>query len=284
MKRNKKALILLISIVVTVFFVCTITATYAWFLSRYTREYEFVLRSDSPVVLKYESELTFRSGNIETAANVLVPATAKATIGIDQQALSPLDVFDVDTVSPAHTGKVAVAAHAVAFTASGAYWTGETTTIGEFSIEVKAFLSSYATARSITSETIAANGNDAHELMRRGELGYLVIFDYLDHDVLYYDGTYYLNTSETAGAVDDFDFLALDGEYHWHAVQAHDTVSYDDGNGAREVEIYDGTHLLLQPNSTFDFDLYAFVAKTDEELDPEINGQQVTVFATIMIQ
>ena len=283
MRRNKKTVILLIGIVLTVFLAGTITATYAWFLSRYSREYDFVLESDSPVVLKYETDLAFRSGNIDTPANRLIPATAKRTVGMAQQALSPLDMFDTDTISPAHTGKVGSAAQAVAFTASGAYWTGETTTIGEFSIEVKAFLSSYATARSITSETIAANGNDAHELMRRGELGYLVIFDYLDHDVLYYDGTYYLNTSETAGAVDDFDFLALD-EYHWHAVQAHDTVSYDDGNGAREVEIYDGTHLLLQPNSTFDFDLYAFVAKTDEELDPEINGQQVTVFATIMIQ
>ena len=283
MKRNKKALILLISIVVTVFFVCTITATYAWFLSRYTREYEFVLRSDSPVVLKYESELTFRSGNIETAANVLVPATAKATVGIAQQALSPLDVFDVDTVSPAHTGKVAVAAHAVAFTASGAYWTGETTTVGEFSLEVKAFLSSYATAQSITSETLSTNGNDAHELTRRGEIDSIVIFDYLGYEILCYDGTFYLNTDETAGAVTDFDFLSLGGEHNWHAIAANATVSYDDGSGARDVTIYDGTHLLLQPNITFDFDLYAFVAKTDEELDPEINGQQITLFATIKI-
>lgn len=284
MRRNKKTFILLIGIVITVFLAGTITATYAWFLSRYSRMYDFVLGSDSPVILKYETDLSFRSGDIDTPANILVPATAKRTVGIEQQALSPLDMFDADTVNPAHTGKVRAAAQAVAFTASGAYWTGEANTVGEFSIEIKAFLASYATAQSITSETIATHGDDARELTQRGELGYIVIFAYLGYDMLYYDGTYYLNTTETAGAVDAFDFLALDGEHHWHAVQAHDTVSYDDGSGSQEVEIYDGAHLLLQPNCTFDFDLYAFVAKTDEELDPEINGKEITVFATIMIQ
>ena len=279
MKRNKKAFIALVITVVTVFLAGTITATYAWFLSRFTREYDFILQSDSPVILKYESQLEFLSGDIDTPENLLIPATAKATVGIEQQALAPLDMFDVDVQSPAHTGKVQSAAQAAAFTASGAYWTGETTTVGEFSFEMKAFLTEYAEEQYIDDESLSTFSSDGHELVNRGELDCVVIFDYLGYDILYYDGSYYLNTEVAAGAVTTFDFLGLDGEYNWHLLVAFDTVSYNDGN----VQIYDGTYLLLQPNTTFSFTMYAFVAKTDEELDPEINGQGVTLYATIKL-
>ena len=281
--NHKKAFIILVIIVVTVFLVGTITTTYAWFLSRYTREYDFVLKSDSPVILKYETSLHFPSGDINTSANVLVPATAKHTVGIRQQALSALDMFDVDvdTVIPAHTGKVQSAAQAVKFTATGAYWTGETATVGEFSFEVKAFLSSYATAQSITPETLSTNGNAAHELTGRGEIDFVAVIHYLGCDILFYDGTYYLSNDEQTDVIDDFDFLGLE-VVHWHEMQddSLDSVGYGGGT----IDLYDGTYLLLQPNTTFDLDLYAFVAKTDEELDPEINGQQITLFATIKIE
>ena len=279
MKRNKKAFIILVVTIVAVFLAGTITATYAWFLSRFTREYDFVLQSDSPVVLKYETDLAFRSGDIDTPANVLVPATAKATVGIQQQALSALDVFDVDTVSPAHTGKVQSAAQAVAFTASGAYWTGESTEVGEFSVELRAFLTEYAEDNYIDAETLDTFASDGHELVHRGEIDGIFVFHYLGYEILYYDDLYYLNTDVQAGEIHDFDFLGLGAEYHWHPIIATDTVSYMD----ESVEIYDGASLLLQPNTPFSFDLYAFVAKTDEELDPEINGQGISLFATIKI-
>jgi len=279
MKRNKKAFIALVITVVSVFLIGTITATYAWFLSRFTREYDFVLQSDSPVILKYETDLAFAEGDIDTPENVLIPATAKATVGIAQQALSPLDMFDVDVESPAHTGKMQSAAQAAVFTASGAYWTGETTTVGEFSFEMKAFLKDYADEQFIDAENLSTFVSDGHELVNRGELDCIVILDYLGYEILYYNGAYYLNTEVSTGAVTTFDFLGLDGEYNWHLLVAFDTVSYSDAN----VAIYDGTYLLLQPNTTFSFRMYAFVAKTDEELDPEINGQSVTLFATIKL-
>ena len=188
-------------------------------------------------------------------------------------------MFDVDVQSPAHTGKVLSAAQAAVFTASGAYWTGESTTVGEFVFELKAFLTGYVEDYSIDAETLENFESDEHELVNRGELDCIVIFDYLGYDILYFNGAYYLNTDVAAGEVSTFDFLELDGEYHWHTIVALDTVSYGDAN----VTIFDGTYLLLQPNTTFSFNMYAFVAKTDEEIDPDINGKGVTLFATIKL-
>ena len=74
-----------------------------------------MLESESHIIIKYESNLTFASGtDVNTASNILVPAVAKhAEVGILQPALDPMDVFDVDTVDPQHTGAVKTAAHAV---------------------------------------------------------------------------------------------------------------------------------------------------------------------------
>ena len=81
MKRNKKALLIVVIAIVAVFAFGVISTTYAWFLSRYGTDYEFVLNSESLIILTYETDIAYASGGISTGSNVLVPATEKKDIG-----------------------------------------------------------------------------------------------------------------------------------------------------------------------------------------------------------
>ena len=277
-RNNKKPFIILLVSVIAVFVVGTITTTYAWFLSRYSREYAFELESDSNVIIKYETQLNFASGDEHNIRNALVPATAKRTDGIAQAALSPLDVFDVD-ISPAHTGVVAQAAHAVKFTAEGAYWTGNDETVGKFSFSLEAYLS--------TVNSRVANGANDLAGAIRGEIGYYLVLFYQGEVFLLYDDNYYILMSGEPGlgdnAVQLFDYLELTATdlgfedanalYYWRAPTAGDDNLLDEVSGKQ--------YLLLQPNTTINLNLYAFVAKTDEELDPAINGKNITLIANI---
>ena len=270
MSAKKKHLLFLIIAVMAVVIVGTSTVTYAWFLSLYTAEYEFQLDSNDQnrVVLMYESDLAFASGTVNTASNVIIPATAKQTIGVNQRALSPLDMFDVDTTTPVHTGKVDAAAQASHFTATGAYWVGASDTVGVLSFSLVAYAKE------------AGEPNTSYELIGQGELGYFLLFTYMGEKILYYDGLYYMNDTEsyTLTLPDIFGTSTL---CYWRPLLSSDTTSY------RSVADFsfttDGTQLHLAPNSEFTYDLYVFAAKTNEELDPYLKGKTLQLRATITV-
>ena len=313
MKKSKKALIILIVTVVAVLVVGTVTTTYAWFLSRYTKEYDFVLQAESPIIIKYESDLVFHTGDRETAGNTLIPAKAKQTVAIDQQALAAIDVFDVNVAEPPHTGKVASAAHPVKFSASGAYWTGEEPTIGLFAPELYAYTSAFMEGSELSARLSALSVEQAsltednltavlaaeksaysaterliarNDLVTRGEVGFLVILSYLDTTILYYDGVFYKTTALPEEAV----FVlpaAVESESelrYWVPLTAEDTYPSPNGTEAILGEKEDRAYLRMLPNTTFSFDLYVFIAKTDEELDPQINGESLSLFASLTIR
>ncbi len=304
MKRNKKAFIILLVSIIAVFAFGVVTTTYAWFLSRYGKDYEFVLNSESPMILKYETDLTFASGGISTPANVLVPATEKNDIALAPGALDPLDVFDVDTVSPAHTGIVASAAQVVKYTASGAFWTGENDTVGSFTPELHVYTSSFLSGAALSdhlasfSEEVAVTEDnllslldeEAHEksaenrliahsdLVRQGEIGYILLIDYEGKTFLYYDGAYYVLGAESGS---DFTLPAAaesNAELrYWHDPTAENST-------VNEVQLSDGDHLYLQPNTTFSFTLYVFMARTDEKRDAKINAERVTLYMSMLVE
>ena len=137
MRKNKKGFIVLLIAVIAVFVTGTVMTTYAWFLSRYSHQYSIMLESESPIIIKYESDLVF--GSEGAADNVLIPAKAKTLVGSEQQTLSPIDVFD--------TSLVGHPAQAVRITADGAYWAGSVSTqepkIGLFRSDIYAYTASF---------------------------------------------------------------------------------------------------------------------------------------------
>ena len=252
MAAKKKMMLILIVAVVAVVAVGSITATYAWFLSRYSSEYGFVLQADEYVILQYESPLVLASGSQNDAANTLVPAVLPRHGGMDQTVYSPMDMFDSTEMDSI--------ASAVRFTAKGAYWTGSSTTVGEFTFTLSATV---------------AGGDSSYDLVRNGEIGYAVIFRYLEKSILLYEGDYY--TNEGSG---DADFIlpsAVTSEVdmaNWYRLTSTARVHESEGVN----------YLLLTPNKEFEYDLYAFVAKPDELLDPAINGKTITLSATLAVQ
>ena len=308
MKKSKKAWIILVVAIVAVLVVGTVTTTYAWFLSRYSKDYTFVLQSESPIIIKYESDLVFASGDRATAGNTLIPAVAEQTVGIEQEALAAIDVFD--------TEKVQTAAHAVKFTAGGAYWTGEEPTVGLFAPELYAYTSSFMggsalssrltalSSAEVTYSTLTADNLTAilaaerseysaaerviarNDLVTRGEVTFAMILSYLNATVLYYDGVFYQSTP----LPEEADFVlpaAVESDSdlrYWVALTDEDL--YPNPNGAEAVlgEKAGRAYLRMLPNTTFSFELYVFVAKTDEELDPQINGESLSLFASLTIQ
>ena len=278
MKRSRRAFIFTIILVVAVLVVGTVTTTYAWFLSRYSHDYPFELDSTSPLIIKYETDLQFASGSPTT----MIPAKAKTTVGINQQALDPIDVFK--------TTKVQTSAQAVKLTASGAYWAGEDATVGQFKIDLHAYTTAFVTAQSLSESTLLAyieaektaaqKPITRNDLVYQGEIDYAVIFTYLDNTFLYYGGNYYINSATE----EDFSLPATmesnDDLRYWEPLTSSSTVAL---NETTNVNVYDGTHFLLQPNTTFAFTLYAFVAKTDEELDPAMNGETLSLFVSLTV-
>ena len=278
MKRSRRAFIFTIILVVAVLVVGTVTTTYAWFLSRYSHDYPFELDSTSPLIIKYETDLQFASGSPTT----MIPAKAKTTVGINQQALDPIDVFD--------TTKVKTSAQAVKLTASGAYWAGEDATVGQFKIDLHAYTTAFVTAQSLSESTLLAyieaektaaqKPITRNDLVYQGEIDYAVIFTYLDNTFLYYGGNYYINSATE----EDFSLPATmesnNDLRYWEPLTSSSTVAL---NETTNVNVYDGTHFLLQPNTTFSFTLYAFVAKTDEELDPAMNGETLSLFVSLTV-
>ena len=245
-----------------VFVVGTGTVTYAWFLSRYSSIYEFELEANSTVILRYEEEVAYASGTISTAANILVPATAKNSSGgltseNAQRVYEPMDMFA--------TAEVERVAHAVHFTAKGAYWVGAGTTAGQFTPSLSATIT---------------NGNPDYDLVAWEEVDYFVIFTYLGEKVLYYDGTYYISTDEENATFTLPSSVVSAAQLFWRALTASDTVRYN----SIDFALTDGTHLLLAPNSEFDMDIYVFIAKTDELLHEDMNGERLTLTAMMSVQ
>lgn len=305
-RKNKKTFLLMIVSILAVVVVGTVSVTYAWFLSRYEKEYDFVLESDSPVIIKYEADLAYASGNRSTATNVLIPATEKkAAAAISQGSLTPLQVFDVDVADPAHTGAVASAAQAVKYTASGAYWTGEGENIGAFTPQLHAYkntylssaaltthLATFSTESSVTEDNLLAvlaeeaedkaNAADRllvrNDLVGQGEIDYILVINYLGVNFLYFDGAYYVRGVETdsvftlPAAAESNDTLR-----YWHTPTA-------ENNTISGTQISDGTYFHLRPNTTFSFTMYVFMAKTDEKRDPAINDETLSIFASLTVE
>ena len=295
MQRKKKAFLVLIITVLAVFVVGTVTTTYAWFLSRYGRGYDFELESESLTIIKYESDLVFASGDISSPGNMLVPATAKHLVGSAQRDISTLEVFDVDTETPAHTGKVATSAQAVKFTATGAFWTGEDVRPGKFKPEIRAYTATFLSGRNITEDNLisvlnaeATNNPDPadrvvarNDLVRRNEIDYFMVINYLGTSFLYFNNTFYVvkGAEETADLTIPASAEGDSTLQEWKALTHESRISYND----ESLQVLDDTdaYLLLQPNTMFSFVLYVFVEKTDEELDPQINGERISIFATL---
>ena len=127
----------------------------------------------------------------------MIPAKAKTTVGINQQALDPIDVFDET--------KVQTSAQAVKLTASGAYWAGEDATAGQFKRDLHAYTTAFVASRQGLSEAnllaySAAEKTEAqkpvtrNDLVYQGEIDYAVVFSYLNNTFLYYGGNYYLSS------------------------------------------------------------------------------------------
>ena len=280
MKRSRRAFIFTIVLVIAVLVVGTVTTTYAWFLSRYSHDYPFELDSKSPLIIKYETDLQFASGSPTT----MIPAKAKTTVGINQQALDPIDVFK--------TTKVQTSAQAVKLTATGAYWAGEDATVGQFKIDLHAYTTAFVTAQSLSESTllayIAAEKTAAqkpitrNDLVYQGEIDYAVVFSYLNNTFLYYGGNYYLS-SPTNGSGYFTLPAAMETDNnlrYWAPLTAPGRVTVSENTTA---DVYDGANFLLQPNTIFAFTLYAFVAKTDEELDPAMNGETLSLFVSLTV-
>ena len=280
MNMKKKTLLFLIIALVVMVSVSLISVTYAWFLSRYSETYDMVLRSESLVVLTYETEIGFVSGTQSTSTNKITIATLKPSE--KGNAFSPLDVFDVDTVNPAHTGKMTTAAQAVKFNATGAYWYGYGTESGALSFDL-----------------VAKPQNDAtYDLVHYGELGYIVIFEYMSQKFLLYDGKYYTNSTTVRTGSGNVSvsgnetfplttakFDAGGNSEIWYRISASTVITkvFDEGTEEeREEQIFhDG--LLLLPNTQFAYTLYVFAAKPDDLFDQAWNGQTVRLEATISV-
>ncbi len=302
MKRSRRAFILTIVLVVAVLVVGTVTTTYAWFLSRYSHDYPFELDSTSPLIIKYETDLQFASGSPTT----MIPAKAKTTVGISQQALDPIDVFDET--------KVQTSAQAVKLTASGAYWAGEDATAGQFKIDLYAYTASFMGSSALSARLTALSTQEKtyssltegnlqevlnaenityenapterlitrNDLVYQGEIDYAVVFSYLNNTFLYYGGNYYLS-SPTNGSGYFTLPAAMETDNnlrYWAPLTAPGRVTV---SGNTTADVYDGVNFLLQPNTTFSFTLYAFVAKTDEELDPAMNGETLSLFVSLTV-
>ena len=103
----------------------------------------------------------------------------------------------------------------------------------------------------------------------------LVIFSYLGKSILLYNGQYY--TNEGTGTADLTLPTAITSTLDlrdWYVLSAADRVRTVSGT----------KYLLLTPNTPFEYDLYAFVGKTDELLDPAINGKRINLYATIAVR
>lgn len=251
MATKNKILLISIIAVVAVIVVSSVTVTYAWFLSRYSSEYEFRLEADEHVILQYETGLTFASGTANDSGNQLVPAVSKSSAGLSQTTNAAIDMFN--------TTKVASSATAVHYQASGAYWTGSASTVGELSFSLAAAVQ---------------GGNSAYNLVANGEIAYAVVFRYLGKSILLYNGQYY--TNEGTGTADFTLPIAVTsdlGLIDWYVLSSAERVRTVSGK----------KYLLLTPNTPFEYDLYVFVAKTDELLDPSINGKTITLSATIAV-
>ena len=251
MATKNKVLLISIIAVVAVIVVGSVSVTYAWFLSRYSSEYEFKLEADEHVILQYETGLSFASGAVNDSGNLLVPAVSKSSAGLNQTIYTPIEMFN--------TTKVASSATAVHYQASGAYWTGSASTVGEFSFRLAAAVQ---------------GGNSSYNLVTNGEIAYAVVFHYLGKSILLYNGQYY--TNEGTGTADFTLPSAITsdvGLIDWYVLSSAERVRTV--NGVK--------YLLLTPNTEFEFDLYVFVGKTDELLDPAINGKTITLSATIAV-
>lgn len=271
MIAKKKSLLILSALVIAILAFSLIGVTYAWFLSRYSENYDFVLDSDSHVVLRYEASLNFASGAQSDAGNKILIAQANPAqpLNISQTALAPLDVFD--------STKVATVANAVKFTATGAYWYGNETTKGALSFSLT-----------------ATPGNDAnYDLVHYGELGYVWIIEYLGVKVMLFDGKYYTNTATVQGStgspvdlpttgtvtLPSNAFAAADAEV-WYPIPANTAIAVEYNEEAEDVFL-NGIKLL--PNTRFEMTLYVFAAKADDFVDPLWNGQTVSLAATISV-
>ena len=256
MTKNKKYLLLLVIAVLAVVVVGTGTVTYAWFLSLQSAQYEFELNSvDDHVILQYETEVAFASGNVDTSSNKLLPATAKSSgaglISANAQITydEPLDMF--------RTTKVESVARAVRFAATGAYWVGASTTSRDLIFEVSANVS-----------------GDDFDLVAAGEISYVAILHYNNDKFMYYNGKCYLNVSEVSADLTlPTGIVGSDTERYWRELTAEDTTMTTDG-----------TKMLLPPNSEFSYDLYLFIAQTEELMEPEMNGKTLALTVTIGVE
>ena len=136
-----------------------------------------------------------------------------------------------------------------------------------------------AYALSPTDRMIARN-----DLVVRNELDYVMIVEYREKTILFHNGDFYLipDYEESSDLTLPAAMESNDELRDWRAVTSSDL--YPDTTEEILGEKGGKQYLRLLPNTTFSFTLYVFMAKTDEELDPEINGETLSLFASLTVE
>ena len=141
--------------------------------------------------------------------------------------------------------------------------------------------------------------NANYDLVHYGELDYVVIFEYLGHKILLFDGVYYTNSTQietTNGTTISLTGTPLvlptaatafgtDGTDPWYPIPTNTVITEEitqaDNTTVRKDIFSDG--LLLLPNTRFAYTLYVFAAKGDDLMDQAWNGQTISLEATISV-
>ena len=119
-----------------------------------------------------------------------------------------------------------------------------------------------------------------NNLVEKGELDAFIMIEYMGEIILCYEGAFYRSGLSTGADLTLPATVAQNEEpRYWHLLTA-DVDTYED----TDFVITDGSYLRMMPNTTFAMTLYVFMTKTDEELDPKINGETISLFVALTIQ
>lgn len=250
MKISNK-LIVIISII-TIIIVASAAVTYAWYSTSMQAQVEVTLESEGHIAIRFETDVVFDS----SSDSVLKPAIAFAGSGVSLTAMDMLDDTKVDEV-----------ANVVKYNTEFAYWTGFDETVTSFTIGLTAYV-----------QGATASDPDYYDLVDAGELFFVAVYTYHTKTIMY-DGTnYYINEdyhAETTSA--DYVLNGLDSTLStlWWTIDGAAEIN-GDGN-----VIFDNGGMVLTPNTEVSMKLYVFLAKTDELIDPAINGDTLDLVLTL---
>lgn len=250
MKISKK-LVVIISII-TIILLASAAVTYAWYSTSMKSQIEVNLESEGHIAIKFEADVVFDN----SSAGSLKPAIA---IAGDSTFLTAMDMLNAT--------KVAEVANVIKFNTQFAYWTGFDETVTRFTMGLTAYVQG------------ATSGNpDYYDLVEGGEVAFVAVFTYHTM-VIMYDGTNYYIDEDYHGEPTSSDYVlnGLDAELStlWWTIDGAAEIT---GDGSL---IFSGGGMVLTPNTEVSMKLYVFLAKTDELIDPAINGDTLDVVLSL---